>query len=84
LVLLVHKVIRVQQAHKARQVQQAQSVHKGQQVQLAPLAQLVRKVLLVPLVHQEQQVHKAREELGWFRGHISHWPLQHPHRRDLL
>jgi hypothetical protein len=62
----------------------AQRAHKAQLVQLAPLAQLVRKALLVQPVHQEQQVRKARQELGWFRGHISHWLLQHPHRTDLL
>jgi hypothetical protein len=42
----------------------AQQVHKVQQVQLAPLAQLVRKALLVRPVHQEGQVHKAPQELG--------------------
>ena len=28
------------------------------------IGQLVRKALLVQLVHQERQVHKARQELG--------------------
>ena len=76
----------------------AQQAHKVQQVQLAPLAQRVHKARRCYWRHRPSwsqgqaqqvqqvgpQVHKARQELGWFQALILHWPLVHRHRPDLL
>jgi hypothetical protein len=71
-------------ARKVLQVQRAPKVYKALKVIQVQRARKVQQVRQVQLETWAQQAHKARQELGWFRGLISHCPLLHPRRMDLL
>ncbi len=71
-------------ARKVLQVQRALKVYKALKVIQVQRARKVQQVRQVQLETWAQQAHKAQQELGWFRGLISRWPLVHPRRRDSL